>query len=211
MRITLAILALFVSFVSSAQQIDTEDFTMPKTLIKISPFQFFANTLELGIESFNSSYSRSFQATVGFRSGSGYYDEGKGAHLEFAYRNYVTPMELRNRRSHDFYQGIYYSFYTGVSYFEGENSSYGYYDPNTGIWNTSNYSATIVSLTPGFTLGLQRTFWKVIVLDVFVGGGVKLTKAEYSGSNYEIYEDGPWDPAYDGIYPKIGAKIGVKL
>ena len=211
MRITLTMFAFFVASVSFAQDADPRNFTMPRSLIKISPFQFFANTLELGVESFNSSYSKSFQGTVGFRTGSGFYDEGKGIHLEFAYRKFVTPMELRNRRSNEFYQGIYYSFYTGVSYFEGENTSYGYYDPNTGIWTNSSYNATIVSLTPGFTLGLERTFWKVIILDVYVGGGIRLSRAEYSGSNYAIYDDGVFDPAYDGIYPKIGAKIGVKL
>jgi hypothetical protein len=211
MRITIALLALFAASVSCAQDTDTRDFTMPRSLIKISPFQFFANTLELGVESFNASYSRSFQATVGFRTGSGFYDEGKGIHLEFAYRKFVTPMELRNRRSNDFYQGIYYSFYAGTSYFEGENTSYSYYDPNTGQVLMSQYSATIVSLTPGFTLGLERTFWRVVILDVYVGGGIRLSKADYSGSNYDIYDSDVFDPAYDGIYPKIGAKIGVKL
>jgi hypothetical protein len=202
---------IFLCTASFAQTDTQASFKMPRALIKLSPLQLFNNTLELGIERFNPAYSRSLQLTLGFKSGSSEFDDGQGGSAELAFRKYVLPMELRVRKSREFYQGIYYSLFVGGSYFQGTSSNYGYYDPNTGMWNNSTYKATIRSISPGFTIGLQKTMWKVLVLDVFIGGGIKFAESNYSGTNYYPTYNGILDPGYDGIYPKFGGKIAVGL
>jgi hypothetical protein len=209
MRNILFIALILITTACVGQQ--NSDFTFPRSLIKLSPFQLFNNTLELGIETFNPKLSKSFQATLGFKSGASEFDDGQGGSIELAFRKYVLPMELRVRKSREFYQGIYYSLYVGGSYFEGKSSSYGYFDPNNGVWSNSSYSATIKSISPGFTIGLQKTLWKVLVLDVYIGGGIKFSESQYTGTNYYPSYNGILDPGYDGIYPKFGGKIGVGL
>ncbi|MBL7856876.1 MAG: hypothetical protein JNM57_04240 [Cyclobacteriaceae bacterium] len=188
-----------------AQDNDLE-FKLPKTFIKLSPLQFALNTLELGIETFNPTYSKSFNLSAGLRSGSIAYDEGAGGSLEISFRKYAAPMKFRQRGNRMSYQGIYYSFFLRGEYFKGENTDY-YYGSDP-----SKYTEKTLSLTPGFTIGYQKTLWQILLLDVYVGGGVKFTDIEYPDGQpvYEPYYD-VFDPGYSGIYPKIGAKIGIGL
>lgn len=210
MRLVYVMALIFLGDICYGQNAPgAEDVKMPKALIKLSPLQLFSNTLELGIETFNSNYSKSFQGTVGFRSGSNEFDKGKGLSADVAFRKYVLPMELRSRKGRDFYQGIYYSVFLAGSYFEAEQTST-WWDVN-GTPTTTGFTVEIKSISPGFTIGLQKTIWKVLTLDAFIGGGIKFSESHYSGTNYTPYYQGIWDPGYDGIYPKFGAKIGVGL
>lgn len=211
MRPLVIIICVGFSIVSYAQESSPPDFTFPKTLIKLSPLQLFTNTLELGIESFNPSFSKSFQGSLGFRSGSNDFRKGKGASIEVAYRKYVSPMKYQNRRQRESYQGVYYSIYLNGTYFKGTENDYYYYDPNTGAPYQTNYTEITNAVSPGFTIGMQKTLWKVLVLDVFVGGGIRFADVSRTDtvpyySSYTVFE-----PGYEGIYPKIGAKIGVGL
>jgi hypothetical protein len=209
MRQLICIACLAFAFHCGAQEITEPTFALPRNLIKLSPLQLFTNTLEIGVESFNSSFSKSFQASVGFRSGGLEYNKSKGVSLELAYRKYVLPMKFNTRKHRGFYQGIYYSVFVQGAYFKG-TEHYGYYpNPGTGV-TTGDFEQTIRSISPGFTLGLQKTLWKVVFLDVYVGGGLRFS--DIDAPNVSQYVDYTiTDPGYEGIYPKIGAKIGVGL
>jgi hypothetical protein len=97
---------LSIAFYSRAQENIDPVFILPRSVIKLSPLQLFNNTLGLGVETFNSSFSRSFQASMGFRSGGISYNNAKGASLEFAYRKYVLPMKYTIRKQRAFYQDL---------------------------------------------------------------------------------------------------------
>lgn len=205
-------LLVTITFLSCVTLLFAQDdseygFKLPKVVMKISPFQFVVSTLELGVEAFNSTYSRSFNASVGFRTGSNYYyNDGYGASLELGYRKYVAPMKYRARNNRESYQGVYYSLFVRGEYFKGESNEYYYGYPDT---NTEK----IYSIAPGFTIGFQKTLWQVILLDAYVGGGVKFSDIQYQTEpppDYEPYYE-IFDPGYSGIFPKIGVKIGVGL
>lgn len=196
---------------SKAQDAAPEAFTIPRTLIKIAPLHYFTSTLKLGIESFNPTYSKSFEVSVGLRSGFTDFSRGNGGLLEIGYRKYVSPMKLNTRKQRVFYQGIYYSLFINGSYFNGKDYDYSYYDPNTGVYTSQTSREEIFSVGPGFTLGLQKTLWKVIFLDVYFGGGIRFTDVNRSGNlQYDRHYD-ITDPGHEGIYPKIGANIGIGL
>jgi hypothetical protein len=208
---------VFVSFfasaviIASAQEQPGPEFQIPRTLIKLSPLQLFNNTLELSVESFNPAFSKSFQASVGLRSSSSDYSNGKGVSVEVGYRKYVSPMKYITRKQRTFYQGIYYSLFVNGNYFKGDETDAYYYDPNTGQYSNSIYTEEIYSISPGFIIGLQKTLWKVIFLDMYVGGGIRFTDVSRSGdTQYRTYYT-ITDAGYEGIYPKIGVKIGVGL
>jgi len=208
MRKLLLILAFSsVATVLFAQEGEEPGFKLPRAVLKISPFQFVVHTLELGIETFNRTYSKSFNFSVGLRTGSNDYNDGKGANLELGYRKYVAPMKYRSRRNRESYQGIYYSLFVRGEYFKGENNNY-YYTSNPDSYTEKTYA-----IAPGFTIGFQKTLWQVILLDAYVGGGIKFSDVEYLTTpppDYEPYYD-IFDPGYSGIFPKIGVKIGIGL
>ena len=189
-----------------AQEDSEPGFKLPRAVLKISPFHFVVNTLELGVEAFNPSYSRSFNFSVGFRTGSNDYYDGNGASLELGYRKYAAPMKYRARGNRESYQGVYYSLFVRGEYFKGENNDYYY----TGY--PDSYTEKTYAIAPGFTIGFQKTLWQVILLDAYVGGGVKFSDVEYltTPPDYEPYY-GIFDPGYSGIFPKIGVKIGIGL
>ena len=189
-------------------QANTEpSFNFPRSILKISPFQFALQTFELGIEKFNPNYSKSFNVTAGVRTGSDQTENGIGGNLELGYRKYPAPMKFRSRDNHDSYQGIYYNLFLRGEYFKGDNN---YYFGNNQ--SQVNYTATNKSIAPGFTIGYQRTFWQIIILDAYIGGGVKFSNTEFDpGQPYNNMYYSIFDPGYSGVFPKIGVKIGIGL
>ncbi len=187
-----------------AQENPEPTFKLPKTLLKFTPLQLFLQTFELGTETFNSTYSKSFNVSAGVRTGSESYDKGLGANLELGYRKYPAPMKFRSRNGRDSYQGIYYSLFVRGEYFKGDYSDYYY-----GGSQPTDYSEKVFSVAPGFTIGFQKTLWQIIVLDVYIGGGVKFSDVQSTSSpDYNPYYS-IFDPGYTGIYPKTGVKIGI--
>lgn len=197
---------LLVPFILLALDVQCQEvpsFEMPRTIVKFSPLYFFVNTFQLGIETFNADVSRSFNLDVGYRSSSYDYEDESGFDAELAYRRYVAPMRIHTRKSRQFYQGIYYCIFVRGETFQGKP-----YDYNIGRY--SENAVRINSLAPGFTLGLQKTLWEIVFLDVSVGGGVKFSDGEGLNDPY-YYESEITQPGYEGIFPRIGAKIGVRL
>jgi hypothetical protein len=174
----------------------------PHQIIKISPFQFFAQTFEMSLESINQNYTKAFQISAGYRSGQIDFSDGRGATVTLAYRNYARPMNTPLKNHPEVSQGIYYSVYVKGDSFKGTETYFG--QPST--------ETKILSISPGFTLGLQRTLFEVLFLDIYVGGGIKFPSITYSQanhpdqSNYDIMS-----PGYSGIYPAIGVKVGIRL
>jgi hypothetical protein len=201
-RLVIPFAWLLVTSVTTVAQ-DTLSFKMPRATVKLSPIYFFANTFELGIEAFNSDFNKSFNIDVGFRSGSLDYSDGNGFSTEIAYRKYVAPMVLRTRKTRHFYQGIYYSLFVRAETFKGELYYYSGSPADEG-------ATRVNSIAPGFTLGLQKTLWQIVFMDVYFGGGIKMSDGGKPSDDY-YYDPGITEPGYEGIFPKVGVKIGVGL
>jgi|GEM_PF-6644206 len=192
--------------VSANSQSRTEDTNNPaRAIIKLSPLHFFSQTLELSVETLDPNYTRAFQISVALRSGQAEYIEGRGGGVTLAYRKYVRPLSTPSVRDPAVFQGIYYSVYLKGDVFQGEED----------YWGQSQFFKTkenVRSIGPGFIIGLQRTIFQVLYMDVYIGGGIKFADVTYDGTapddqiNYDLFH-----PAYEGIYPAVGLKIGVGL
>jgi hypothetical protein len=207
MKRLLILILLALSLCSYAQEVKVPDFTLPRNIVKISPQHLLTNTLELGIERFNTCFSESLQFSAGLRAGARDYNNGKGAHLEFAYRNYLSPMKFRTNGEYGHYQGIYCSLFLRGAFFSGTSVGYGYSPENGGV--VEDLELKVSSVAPGFTLGMQVTEWKAIVFDVFIGGGFRFVELHDNGAIQFSKHSNQSDPADDGIFIKTGLKIGV--
>ncbi len=204
MKKTLPLLVLLALCFSAKAQEANDDFKMPKALIKIYPQAFFVSTFQVGIETFNPSFSRSFNLDLGLRtSGSITYENYSGGYGEIAYRKYFVPMKLTDKITRKYYMGVYYSVGFKAGYYKTEQQNYynGGYNDYTEI--------KLWGFSPSFTIGLQKTIWQVLVLDMFIGGAVGIPA--YTDGKVEVDYPSLFDPAYKGIYPKIGVKIGIGL
>jgi hypothetical protein len=201
---------LFLVFASSSflcsGQAKENTSTVPRSIIKISPLQFLSQTLELSVESLNSDYVKAFEISGALRSGHYDYDQGRGGSLGIAYRKYVRPLATPTRRNPDASQGVYYSLFVKGHYFAGRDAYY-WQSPNSDI------DESIITVNPGFTIGLQRTLFEVLFIDIFIGGGIKFTNVKYSNAipNFTFMDYDILHPAYEGIHPVGGVKIGVGL
>ncbi len=81
--------------------------------------------------------------------------------------------------------------------------------------NLSGKLRTVISAFPGVQLGVARTFWDILYIEGYIGGGVRY--AFYEDSNPNFQQDDPYysnyydvsDAEYRGVAPNIGMKVGV--
>jgi hypothetical protein len=78
--------------------------------------------------------------------------------------------------------------------------------------NQSHAKTKITSISPGFSIGVQRSIFEVMYIDFYLGGGIRFPSFEYSNDNHpDSNEDDIFSPSYEGIYPTFGLKVGIGL
>lgn len=197
--------------------------TISRTIFKLSPQHFTENSLKGGVEHFNKKHSASLIVLITGRMEKNEYsihgDGYDGLAGELQLRRYISPMKAIVAKNNKVYhQGIYGAVYVqGGSYSGDFRRDYFFYDPNTGSTVTEvqyDYEDHVGNWGGGFTIGYQRTFWQVIFVEAFVGGGLQFSDRILTGKlpstpDYSHY--GIADPYYRGILPKIGLNIGIGL
>lgn len=193
-----------------------------KMLIKVSPQHFIASTLQVGIEHFNTDFSKSWNFSIGLRNQgnnqNSYSDEVRGGEIDLQFRRYVRPLQqFSSRKNRTYSQGVYFGPFINGGFYTVD-------DLNTYTWTYRDINGQLITETSsnggkyetqhfaaGFTIGLQRTFWEVLTLDAFVGGGLRATNFTLiAGDRNDIY-NGLLDPGFTGIFPRIGFKVGIAL
>ena len=179
-----------------------------KNTFKISQTSFAANTFLLGYErsvgKFNS-LQLYVSATAYKKNNGSLIDEEKsifGGSAELQFRTYLLPRE-RNLK------GLYATPYVKYQSIKIKNV----FD-NTSYNGTSTFTYTTVedyyinSFSGGVIIGYQFIFSNIIVLDLYAGGGVKVSD---SNKKTSILDEPPFIffPNYTGVSPKAGIKIGV--
>jgi hypothetical protein len=193
-----------------------------RSLIKLSPQHFGVNTLQVGTERFNASFTKSWSIAIGFRNqgGNNDYDRKiRGGDLDLQFRKYVRPMQhLTSRKNRSYVQGIYFGPFVNAGMYsidEQYTSNWINYNPmGQPIQQTQTFGAIYDTrhMAGGFTIGVQRTFWEVLAVDIFVGGGLRSTAIDVisNSDNRSIYSS-VVDPSFSGIFPRIGAKLAISL
>lgn len=203
MKKTLIFIAIILSLQSYGQETSIPDPVFPRTVIKIHPVPLYGNIAELEVESFNRRRSKSLQATAGLRFADGRtFKNAREMTLEVAYRKYISPMKYYDGLIAPYYQGLYYSFFMAGSHFEGSNLSF----------SQIVSDETKRSLSSGFTIGVQQTLFKMISLDVDIGGGFQVRELTYSNQlPYYAYRVEPPYSVNQRFFLKAELRLGVAL
>lgn len=214
MRVPILTLLLGVGLQCACAQ---EISDLPRTVFRFAPQNFINNSLKVGMERFNKVHSASFLVHLSGRlqAEQRWIDSYNGLGGELALRRYITPMTLtKGKKNH---WGIYGSLYVQGGSYSGDITYYdGHRDPATGNWVSTEYRFTenIGVWGGGFTFGYQRTFWEVIFLDVYIGGGLQGSDIIRTGQlppDPNFYSDIFSDPGYRGVIPKMGIHFGLGL
>lgn len=200
-----------------------ESGTISRTVFKLSPQHFTENSLKGGVEHFNKDHSASVSVLITGRmekNEHSYYGDGyDGLAGELQLRKYISPMKavtLKNNKI--YYRGIYAGLYVQGGAYSGDfKREYIFYDQTTGGTVREiqyDYEEHVGNWGGGFLIGYQQTFWDVIFVEAFVGGGIQFSDRITTGKlpntpDYSYY--GITDPYYRGILPKIGLNIGIGL
>ena len=217
-------IALWIAITSQLATAQSENPSQSKNfLFKMSPQHLTMNMLKVGGERLNKSRTKSFQLYVQVVSnnkredyaGSSFGHDGLGS--EFMYKKYLLPFkELTNRKGRQFTQGIYFGGFIQGGYYKGNFRNNGFsWNPmtQTQISYTYDYLEKVSNGALGFTIGIQRLFWKVLTLDAYLGAGYQLSNQNITGTApawvTDFYDFN--EVNYVGILPKFGLTIGVVL
>ncbi len=200
-----------------------EETSIPRTIFKLSPQHFLESTLKVGVERIGKSYTRSYSLYLSARTDNfGHQNDMMGYNgiaCEFQYRSYIMPLkEYLSKKNRTYKQGLYAAGFLQAGNFVTSGKTYVYpyyptYPPQFPNYINS-YSRDIVNTSLGFTLGVQKVFWNVLFLDIYVGGGFQYSSTIHIGyqppDGYHEYYD-MFDPGYKGIIPKMGLSLGMSL
>ena len=210
-------LFLVLLFACIASTINAQDSSQRNFVLKFSPQHLINNTLHVGAEVFNKSFSHSHNFFLDTR----YYENEaaklNGASAEYQYRIYAIPFGNHPGLGLKKKGGIYLGPFVRYGYYHLTYTDYSYYYGNTGEEGVYKEEDRISALTPGVLLGGQLAFG-IVHLDLYLGGGVRLATVErditLDGNDYtpQYYSYGDiFSPSYRGVVPKMGLNIGVSL
>ncbi len=213
--------ALVLSTVNlHAQQINIADETTEKesiplvtNILKISTVAFLDETFELGYERFNKRHTGSWNVNFGIQgSNSNSRNQKFGFKYDLQYRAYPMGLGERYSKIGNLYRrGIY-----GGVFLRGEiiDKTYEFYhfDVSQNFGTDRTNEQEITAFNPGVLIGIQRTFFDIIYIDVFLGGGMRFVSIRNSDPLYDenqsIFRD-IYDDDYEGVVPRFGLSIGL--
>ncbi|MEM6299297.1 MAG: hypothetical protein AAF740_11480 [Bacteroidota bacterium] len=221
-----AVLMLF-SFTILAQEVEKnvvnkvyengEQLVLRRNIFKLTPGDFFNSTFTVGLETLNKSRTRSFNIHFNVRSGDTWEGDISGFGGEVSYRFYAGRglVIQESKKGNRFIQGAYFAPFLRAGYLNREeNFQQQVYDPVTNTWDITdiNDETEVIYFFPGLYVGWQRTFWDLIYMDVFLGGGVRMSDVKYSDPRVEDrWSDGILDVEYNGVAPRVGINLGISF
>lgn len=182
--------------------------------IKISPFEFGRAEFQLHYERYFNNRKSSITVAPSIFLRDNANEKANGWQLMSQYRFYLTHY---NGEADRIFLGLYnVGFYTGLYglYLDySEDFVSGQYDPISSEYIMSTYNKTVNSFEAGPLLGVQIDITKRILIDFFVGGGIRWS--DYTNSYTDEIENygsfGVFDTEYTGVKPKLGFTIGITI
>lgn len=208
---TIFLLITYISVGQTIAQETTPTYSKMNSL-KINPFAFGNSEFQLAYERYfnNRRSSVVFSPSIILRDSGG--ESKEGFQVMGQYRFYLTHFKKEPNRKN--FLGVYnYGFYAGAYglYFDQKETYLEYdWDATTGESLITEFTEDIQSVEGGAMLGLQMDITKRIVLDFYIGGGVRRSEVDDTNTNDEsIYSDGIFDKGYTGVKPKAGLLLGI--
>ena len=206
-------LYLFLFFlIGNLSAQETQEFSY-RNAIKISPFEFGNSEFQLTYEKYSAMRRHSilFMPSVILKDNG--QESKKGVVGMMQYRFFLTQLRKGKNKTMGMYNIGFYTgpYLRGSIYNEVYQSTY--FDETTNEYLTKEFEKDITAAEGGVLLGIQFDITPRIILDMYVGGGVRYADVEDTYDDFaseEIYRSSPgvFDREYTGVKPKVGLQIG---
>ena len=186
-----------------------------RNAIKISPVEFGKAEFQISYERYFGDRSSSITISPSFILKENNYESKEGFQIGGQYRIFLSHVRSDSRsvflglHNIGLYTGLYahYLDYT-------EDYKFNWWDNSTSTEHNGDFTKKVTAIEGGAIIGVQIDITKRILLDFFVGGGIRYT--DYTDSkdgvvpdNYYYEEYGVFDIEYQGVKPRIGFQLGV--
>jgi len=206
------ILLLIVCVLLTSLQLDAqEDIEFQyKNALKISPVQFGASAFQMTYERYFNDRKSSLliMPMIILREGS--VEKKKGLELMLQYRFFLTHLRKGRNKTIGMYNiGLFTGAYANGLIYEEERQET--YHPDLDyISVTEMFKKEIQSVEGGVLIGFQMDITKRILLDFYVGGGMRFSESTDEFDSFRDYyiEKRVLDKDYTGVKPKIGFQLG---
>jgi len=212
MKYFFIVLTLLFIIDISAQNTDV-DFQYTKA-IKLSPFNLGQSEFQAAYEQYFNSRKSSISLYPSIYLRETQDESLSGWQAMVQYRFYLTHFNKDERKT---FLNLYnYGFYAGLYglYFDySEDYLRGYWSNGQQDYITSEFTRSSESVEGGAMIGLQVDITKRILVDFYIGGGVRFSESfdtfndVLEEPNYESF--GVFNPAYTGVKPKVGLQLGI--
>lgn len=192
----------------------TSEHFSKKNALKINPTSFGNAKFQLSYERFLGDRNSSilFSPSIVLKDS---YEESKiGWEIMGQYRFYLTHLRKDKQKT---FLGVYnYGFYAGMyglySNYEEDYMRY-FWDSSNSQQQNEEVNKEVKAAEGGALIGMQIDITPRILIDFYVGGGIRTTEVSdtYLDNNTpEYYEPyGVFDPEYKGVKPTIGLLLGI--
>jgi len=206
---------LLFTFLLPAVLFCQSDVFINKNALKISPFEFGKAEFQISYERYFGDRSSSITISPSFILKENSIETKEGIQIEAQYRIYLSHLRGENRNVFLGFHNI--GLYTGLyaRYLDyKEDYQLMWYDNMSGTAYTGDFTKEVSAPEGGALIGVQIDITNRILLDFFVGGGIRYSdisdsKVGVVPEDYFYEEYGVFDSEYKGVKPRIGFQIGV--
>lgn len=207
------ILTVFFSIITFCSLIAQENQFEYNNAVKLNPARFGASEFQISYERYFNDRKSSITVAPSFILEDNNDKSKEGWQVMAQYRFYLT--HFNKERESTFLGMDNYGFYTGVY------GLYLNYSSNYLRWSYNQesemireeYHKDVSAQEGGAVIGVQIDITKRILVDFYVGGGVRYTTIddtfnsnEHPNEWYDTYN--VFDPEYKGVKPTIGLLVG---
>lgn len=186
-----------------------------KNALKISPVEFGKAEFQVAYERYFGDRSTSLTIMPSITLKENNNETIEGFQIGAQYRIFLSHLRSDEKRV---FLGLHnIGLYTGVySQYQDYKNTYNFswWDMDTSSEMNGEFTKDLTSIEGGAIIGVQVDITQRILLDFYVGGGVRYTdltdsKEGVVDENYFYEEYGVFDPEYKGVKPRIGFQLGV--
>lgn len=197
---------------------------LPRTIIKFSPQHLFVNTLQGGVELFNSDMRMSHNihvlALFDPADPEDYFETSStGIALEYMAKIYPNKFKVIKKPGSETPMGMYGGFFAQAGSYTDKGVSETY-DPINFQYTQKDVKVSHTPFNIGFVFGRQMVVSDFIYVDMHLGAGLRVGNSKTD--TYEITNSGRKRynylgstsfprHGYSGIMPRVGFSVGIGI
>lgn len=206
---------VFICILMATTVIGQSDHFAMRNALKISPVEFGKAQFELSYERYFGDRNSSLIINPSFFLKENNQESIEGVQIGAQYRIYLSHVRSDQR---DVFLGFHnIGLYTGLygHYLDyKEDYQYSWWNMEQNTQESGEFTKDITAMEGGALIGVQIDITNRILLDFYVGGGIRYTDVMDSkdgvvDEDYYYDESGIFDPEYQGVKPRIGFQLGV--